>query len=152
MVGDDAQSIYSFRGANIDNILKFKSTYSGCRVFKLERNYRSTQSIVNAANSLIQKNKEQIHKTVYSENNAGEKIRVTSSYSDYEEGYIIAGKIAEMRMLGIIIAFPILLFYIAPMRRVVFWKKRCVNEIFLIKYMGAVFLSAKRDKGYYFLL
>ena len=100
VVGDDAQSIYSFRGANIDNILKFKSTYSGCRVFKLERNYRSTQSIVNAANSLIQKNKEQIHKTVYSENNVGEKIRVTSSYSDYEEGYIIAGKIAEMRMLG----------------------------------------------------
>lgn len=100
VVGDDAQSIYSFRGANIDNILKFKSIYSDCRVFKLERNYRSTQSIVNAANSLIHKNKDQIQKTVYSENSVGEKIKVTASYSDYEEGYVIAGKIGEMRMQG----------------------------------------------------
>lgn len=100
VVGDDAQSIYSFRGANIDNILQFKNVYPGCKIFKLERNYRSTQSIVNAANSLIHKNKEQIHKTVYSENSVGEKIRVISSYSDYEEGYVVAGKIAEMRMAG----------------------------------------------------
>ena len=62
MVGDDAQNIYSFRGANIDNILKFKNLYTGCRIFKLERNYRSTQNIVNAANSLIDKNTRQIPK------------------------------------------------------------------------------------------
>lgn len=98
VVGDDAQSIYSFRGANIDNILKFKNLYTGCRVFKLEQNYRSTQTIVNAANSLIDKNKEQIPKTVYSENPKGDKIRVSSSYSDYEEGYAVAANISDMRM------------------------------------------------------
>lgn len=98
VVGDDAQSIYSFRGANIDNILQFKNQYPGCRIFKLERNYRSTQNIVNAANSLIHKNKEQIYKTVYSEKEKGSKVLVVSAYSDYEEGYIVAGKIDEMRM------------------------------------------------------
>lgn len=98
VVGDDAQSIYSFRGANIDNILQFKNIYPGCRTFKLERNYRSTQNIVNAANSLIHKNKEQIHKTVYSEKEEGSKIRVSSSYSDYEEGYAVASKINEMQI------------------------------------------------------
>lgn len=98
VVGDDAQSIYSFRGANIDNILQFKNIYPGCRVFKLERNYRSTQNIVNAANSLIHKNKEQIHKTVYSEKEEGSKVRVSSSYSDYEEGYAVASNINEMQI------------------------------------------------------
>ena len=98
VVGDDAQSIYSFRGANIDNILKFRNIYKGCRVFKLERNYRSTQNIVNAANSLIHKNKEQIYKTVYSEKEEGNRLLVHSSYSDYEEGYAVAARINEMRM------------------------------------------------------
>lgn len=98
VVGDDAQSIYSFRGANIDNILQFKNQYPGCRIFKLERNYRSTQNIVNAANSLIHKNKEQIYKNVYSEKEHGNKVRVSSSYSDYEEGYAVAAAITEMRM------------------------------------------------------
>lgn len=98
VVGDDAQSIYSFRGANIDNILQFKNQYPGCRIFKLERNYRSTQNIVNAANSLIHKNKEQIHKNVYSEKEEGSKVRVSASYSDYEEGYAVASAINEMRM------------------------------------------------------
>lgn len=97
VVGDDAQSIYSFRGANIDNILQFKNIYPGCRIFKLERNYRSTQNIVNAANSLIHKNKEQIQKTVYSENEEGSKVSVSASYSDYEEGYAVAAKIGEMQ-------------------------------------------------------
>lgn len=96
VVGDDAQSIYSFRGANIDNILQFKNLYVGCRIFKLEQNYRSTQNIVNAANSLIQKNTKQIEKTVYSRNEEGNKIRVSASYSDYEEGYVVAGKINDM--------------------------------------------------------
>lgn len=100
VVGDDAQSIYSFRGANIDNILQFKNIYPGCRIFKLERNYRSTQNIVNAANSLIHKNTEQIQKTVYSENEEGNPVFVFSSYSDYEEGYAVAAKIQEMRKNG----------------------------------------------------
>lgn len=98
VVGDDAQSIYSFRGANIDNILQFKNRYPGCRIFKLERNYRSTQNIVNAANSLIHKNTKQIQKTVYSEKEEGSKVSVCSSYSDYEEGYAVAGRINDMRM------------------------------------------------------
>ncbi|MDR2041399.1 MAG: UvrD-helicase domain-containing protein [Tannerella sp.] len=98
VVGDDAQSIYSFRGANIDNMLRFKDHYPDFRIFKLERNYRSTQNIVNAANSLIGKNREQIPKTVYSENEPGSKIRILASYSDYEEGYLVASQIAELRM------------------------------------------------------
>ncbi|MCD7914512.1 MAG: UvrD-helicase domain-containing protein [Tannerellaceae bacterium] len=98
VVGDDAQSIYSFRGANIDNILQFKNIYPNCRIFKLERNYRSTQNIVNAANSLIHKNKEQIQKTIYSEKEEGSKVTLSGTYSDYEEGYAIASRIHEMRM------------------------------------------------------
>ena len=100
VVGDDALSIYSFRGANIDNILQFKNQYSGCQIFKLERNYRSTQNIVNLANSLISKNREQIQKTVYSEKEKGNKIPVVSSYSDYEEAYAVVSKINELRMQG----------------------------------------------------
>jgi DNA helicase-2/ATP-dependent DNA helicase PcrA len=99
VVGDDAQSIYSFRGANIGNILNFRKTYPESKLFKLEQNYRSTKTIVNAANSLIEKNKEQIPKTVFSEKDEGEKIKVISAYSDYEEGYNVASRIAEMRML-----------------------------------------------------
>jgi len=97
-VGDDAQSIYSFRGANIDNILNFKQNFPGCQIFKLEQNYRSTQTIVDAANSLIKKNRAQIRKNVFSENERGEKIQVMSAYSDFEEGYMVAGKLLEMRM------------------------------------------------------
>ncbi len=99
LVGDDAQSIYSFRGANIDNILKLKSTYPNLRIFKLEQNYRSTRNIVDAANSLIHKNKEQIHKNVFSEKEQGSKVSLLSSYSDYEEAYIVASQISEMRMV-----------------------------------------------------
>jgi DNA helicase-2/ATP-dependent DNA helicase PcrA len=99
VVGDDAQSIYSFRGANIGNILNFRNIYPETRLFKLEQNYRSTQTIVNAANSLIKNNKEQIPKTIFSKNAEGELIRVINAYSDYEEGYSVAGRIAEMRML-----------------------------------------------------
>ena len=96
VVGDDAQSIYSFRGANIDNILKFTQLYNDARLFKLEQNYRSTQTIVKAANSLIEKNREQIRKEVFSKNEAGEPITVFSAYSDVEEGEIVAGKIAQL--------------------------------------------------------
>lgn len=96
VVGDDAQSIYSFRGANIDNILKFTRLYNDVRLFKLEQNYRSTQLIVKAANSLIEKNREQIRKEVFSENQVGEPITVTCAYSDVEEGEIVANKITSM--------------------------------------------------------
>jgi DNA helicase-2/ATP-dependent DNA helicase PcrA len=99
VVGDDAQSIYSFRGATIGNILNFRKTYPESKLFKLEQNYRSTKTIVNAANSLIAKNKEQIPKTIFSEKATGEKIRLISAFSDYEEGYNVAARIAEMRML-----------------------------------------------------
>ena len=97
VVGDDAQSIYSFRGANIDNILKFDKTYTGCKLFKLEQNYRSTQTIVDAANSLIHKNTGQIFKNVFSENEQGERIHVSEAYSDIEEGQIVVHKILELR-------------------------------------------------------
>lgn len=97
VVGDDAQSIYSFRGANIDNILKFKEVYQEAKLFKLEQNYRSTQNIVNAANSLISQNREQIQKKVFSRNDEGERIEVSSAYSDFEEGVIVSNKIWDLR-------------------------------------------------------
>lgn len=97
VVGDDSQSIYSFRGADIDNILYFTEIYPGTKVFKLERNYRSTQTIVRAANSLIEKNRQQIHKEVFSEKEKGESIGVYQAYSDVEEGDIVVNKIAELR-------------------------------------------------------
>ena len=97
VVGDDAQSIYSFRGANIDNMLRFKDTYPEYRLFKLERNYRSTRNIVEAANSLIDKNKGKIPKNIYSENEAGSKIRILSAYNDTEEAYQIATQIMTLK-------------------------------------------------------
>ena len=100
VVGDDAQSIYSFRGANIDNILKFKDQQPNCKLFKLERNYRSTQNIVDAANSLIIKNKGQIRKNVYSEGEVGDKIHVKSLYSDLEEGDYIAKEVQSTQKSG----------------------------------------------------
>lgn len=98
VVGDDSQSIYSFRGANIDNILNFEKTYPECLLFKLEQNYRSTKNIVNLANSLIAKNKMQIPKSVFSKRETGNKISVLSAFSDMEEAYMIANKINEMHM------------------------------------------------------
>ena len=98
VVGDDAQSIYSFRGANIDNILKFTKIYKDAKLFKLEQNYRSTQTIVCAANSLIEKNREQIRKEVYSEKERGEAIGVFQAYSDVEEGEIITNKIRQLHI------------------------------------------------------
>ena len=97
VVGDDAQSIYSFRGADIDNILSFSKIYPDTKLFKLEQNYRSTQSIVSAANSLIEKNSRQIKKVVFSEKTEGEMIAVAGAYSDLEEGEIIMNRIASLR-------------------------------------------------------
>ena len=97
VVGDDAQSIYSFRGANIDNILGFTRQYAGARIFKLEENYRSTQMIVGAANSLIEKNRDQIRKEVFSRQDVGTPLQVIEAYSDVEEGELIARRIASLK-------------------------------------------------------
>lgn len=97
VVGDDAQSIYSFRGANINNILTLEKRYPGLKTFKLERNYRSTQNIVEAAGSLISKNSRQIKKNVYSENEKGEKLRVVKTYSDLEEAVLVSSMIMQSR-------------------------------------------------------
>ncbi|MBR8534829.1 UvrD-helicase domain-containing protein [Carboxylicivirga sediminis] len=98
VVGDDAQSIYSFRGAKIENILNFRNDYPGYKLFKLEQNYRSSQNIVNAANSIIAKNKGQIQKNVFSANDEGSRVRVLKAYSDVEEGFLITNDIFERRM------------------------------------------------------
>lgn len=97
VVGDDAQSIYSFRGANIDNILNFREAYTGARLFKLEQNYRSTQLIVEAANSLIRHNERQIPKDVYSHNEQGERLQLKPAQSDREEAMIVCNDIRRLR-------------------------------------------------------
>ncbi len=98
VVGDDAQSIYSFRGANISNILDLKKSFPALQTFKLERNYRSTQNIIGAANSLIDKNKRQIKKNIFSENPVGAKVNVVECYNDYEEAYVVASTITSLKM------------------------------------------------------
>jgi len=98
VVGDDAQSIYSFRGARIENILNFKTDYPEHKIFKLEQNYRSTQTIVNAANSIIAKNTMQIPKTVFSEKEEGTRIKILVALTDNEEGFLVAQEIAETQL------------------------------------------------------
>ena len=96
VVGDDAQSIYSFRGAKIENILNFTKNFVGVKLFRLEQNYRSTQTIVGAANSLIKKNVNQIPKNIYSQNGQGDLIEIAGTYSDYLEGDFVARKIMDL--------------------------------------------------------
>ena len=98
VVGDDAQSIYSFRGANIDNILNFQTQYKNAKLFKLEQNYRSTQLIVQAANSLIRRNERQIPKNVFSKNEHGERLQLKPAYSDKEEAMIVTQDIKRLRL------------------------------------------------------
>lgn len=98
-VGDDAQSIYAFRGANIDNILNFEKQFTGTKVFKLEQNYRSTQRIVQAANSLIRHNKQQIPKDVFSKNDEGDNLTLKTAYSDKEEAMIVCNEINRIRRI-----------------------------------------------------
>ena len=98
VVGDDAQSIYAFRGANIQNILNFEKDYPDLKVFKLEQNYRSTQTIVHAANSVIVHNKAQLKKNVWTQNDEGEKIRLIRALSDNEEGMMVAQTIYEAKL------------------------------------------------------
>jgi DNA helicase-2/ATP-dependent DNA helicase PcrA len=97
VVGDDAQSIYSFRGAKIENILNFRNDYPNYKLFKLEENYRSTQNIVNAANSVISKNNKQIKKVSFSTKEEGDKIKVLRAFTDQEEGYIVASEILNIQ-------------------------------------------------------
>ncbi len=96
VVGDDAQSIYSFRGAKIENIFNFRNDYPNYNLFKLEQNYRSTQAIVNAANSVIAKNRKQIQKVSFSANDVGEKLKLIKAYTDQEEGFMVASSILEI--------------------------------------------------------
>jgi DNA helicase-2/ATP-dependent DNA helicase PcrA len=98
VVGDDAQSIYSFRGARIENILNFQKDYPEHKIYKLEQNYRSTQTIVDAANSIIAKNKRQIQKNVFSKKEVGTLIKVMSAITDNEEGYLVSNEIIDTRM------------------------------------------------------
>ena len=98
VVGDDAQSIYAFRGANIQNILNFKTDYPDLKVFKLEQNYRSTKNIVEAANAVISKNKNQLKKDVWTENETGEKLTILKAQTDNEEGTLVARSIFETKM------------------------------------------------------
>lgn len=98
VVGDDAQSIYSFRGARIENILNFRNDYPDHKIFKLEQNYRSTKTIVNAANSIIAKNKRQIPKKVFSEKPQGNPIKILSAFTDNEEGFLVVQEILETQL------------------------------------------------------
>ncbi len=100
VVGDDAQSIYSFRGARLDNMLQFPKIFENTKIYKLEQNYRSTQNIVKAANSLIAKNKGQFEKNTFSENAPGDPIIISNYYSDQEEGYSVARSISDLIMRG----------------------------------------------------
>lgn len=95
VVGDDAQSIYSFRGAKIENILNFRNDYPSYKLYKLEQNYRSTQTIVNAANSIIEKNVGQIHKKIWSANDLGEKLKIVETLTDNEEGFVVSNDILD---------------------------------------------------------
>ena len=126
VVGDDAQSIYSFRGANIDNILNYRKFYDNAKLFKLEQNYRSTQLIVQAANSLIRKNEKQIQKDVYSLGEQGEKVVLKPAYSDKEEAII--------RSIALMATLPS---SIVPTRRAAPSKSRCARTAYPIASMAA---------------
>lgn len=134
VVGDDAQSIYSFRGANIDNILNFTNLYREARLFKLEQNYRSTQTIVKAANSLIAKNREQIRKEVFSEKETGEPITVFCAYSDLEEAEIVGNRIMQLHSREHY-GYSDCAICIVRMRRAVFLRKPCVRKTSLTVFM-----------------
>jgi DNA helicase-2/ATP-dependent DNA helicase PcrA len=115
VVGDDAQSIYAFRGATIDNILNFEKDFPDLKVYKLEQNYRSTQNIVKAANELIHRNKNQIKKEIWTQNDKGEDIKIVRTPSDNEEGRWVADTIHELKCASII-RTTTSLFFTAPMR------------------------------------
>ena len=145
VVGDDAQSIYSFRGAKIDNMLYFQNIYENCRIFKLEENYRSTQTIVNAANSLIAKNRHQIHKKVFSNHQIGDKIKVLCCFTDFEEARIVANEIEDAVNQGVELSEIAVLYRTNAQSRVIeeqFVKRRLPYKI----YGGHSFYARKEIK------
>lgn len=146
VVGDDAQSIYSFRGANIDNILSFEKFFNHTKVFKLEQNYRSTQNIVLAANSLIKKNRRQIPKNIYSENDKGDSILVTKAYSDIEEAAIVIRKIIELRSKERYIYSDFAILYRTNAQSRVFEEELRKNMIAYRIYGGLSFYQRKEIK------
>ena len=146
VVGDDAQSIYSFRGANIENILEFKSSFPDAKIFKLEQNYRSTQNIVNAANSLIKKNEGQIYKDVFSANELGEKIKIKTAFSDYEEGAIVVNDIKNKISKGIGINSDFAILYRTNAQSRIFEEFLRKENIPYVIYGGHSFYQRKEIK------
>lgn len=145
VVGDDAQSIYSFRGANIENILRFGQNNEGCRVFKLERNYRSTQTIVAAANSLIRKNVNQLEKNVYSMEDEGEKIDVLECRNEYDEADNVALKVKRLLREGVEASEVAILYRTNAQSRVVEESLRKEGIIYKV-YGGQSFYQRKEIK------
>ena len=151
VVGDDAQSIYAFRGANISNILNFQKDYDDVKEFRLEQNYRSTKNIVNAANSVIDKNKTKLEKVVWTANDEGAKVKVHRSLTDGDEGRFVASTIWETKMNDQF-KIVILLFYIVPMHNRVLLKMLYVNVIFRTEFMADYhFTNVKKLKMYYLI-
>ena len=146
VVGDDAQSIYSFRGAKIENILRFQNDFPDAKVPKLEQNYRSTQNIVNAANSIIEKNTKQIRKKSFSSGDQGEKIKVTKAYTDKEEASLIASDLyAAVRGGGVPTARRPCC--IAPTRSRGRWRRRCATGTYPTRYTASCrSISARRSR------
>jgi DNA helicase-2/ATP-dependent DNA helicase PcrA len=144
VVGDDAQSIYAFRGANIDNILNFNNIYPNSKLFKLERNYRSTQKIVQAANSLIKHNERQIHKDVFSENDEGDSLLVKFAYSDREEAAIVCRDIKRYirKENGIYSDFAILYRTNAQSRT---FEEECLKQNIPYKIYGGVSFYQRKE-------
>jgi DNA helicase-2/ATP-dependent DNA helicase PcrA len=146
VVGDDAQSIYSFRGATIQNILQFQKDYEEVKVIKLEQNYRSTQSILNTANEVIKKNKSQIPKDLWTENAEGEKIRIVRTMTDNEEGKFIADTIQEQKLRNHFYNRDFAILYRTNAQSRAF-EESLRRWVFLILFMAAlVFINAKRSK------
>ncbi len=146
VVGDDAQSIYSFRGARIENILNFQKDYPGHKIFKLEQNYRSTQNIVDAANSIIQKNKKQIPKVVFSENDKGDRIKVLSALTDNEEGFLVANEIGDLSMREHYTASDFAILYRTNMQSRIFEEALRKKNIPYKIYGGLSFYQRKEVK------
>lgn len=146
VVGDDAQSIYSFRGAVVDNFIDFASQLAGCKLFKLEQNYRSTQTIVEAANSLIAKNKRQMRKHVFSKLSIGDPITVTSNYTDLEEGVYVANTIAKAVSKKIIDYQDIAILYRTNSQSRIFEHELTKNGIPYSVYGGLSFYQRKEVK------
>ena len=129
VVGDDAQSIYAFRGATIDNILNFEKDFPELKVYKLEQNYRSTQNIVKAANELIHRNKNQLKKEIWTQNDKGEHIKLVRTPSDNEEGRWVCRFHYGIEVARTIPQSPVCYFVSLPTRKAVRLKKHCAGKI-----------------------